>query len=73
MVKLDSSRRLLRGFIDLNNLASLILSAEDRKRIGVHTCPGGTAIPPTRRCRLRRAVTWPVRVAGGELLCRPGW
>jgi 5-methyltetrahydropteroyltriglutamate--homocysteine methyltransferase len=40
-IKIDSSGTLLHSFIDLNNLALSRFSAEDRKRIGVHTCPGG--------------------------------
>jgi len=40
-VKLDPSGHLLHSFIDLNNLALSRFSAEDRQRIGVHTCPGG--------------------------------
>lgn len=40
-VKLDSSGDLLHSFIDLNNLALARFSAEERQRIGVHTCPGG--------------------------------
>jgi 5-methyltetrahydropteroyltriglutamate--homocysteine methyltransferase len=39
-VKIDPSGDLLHSFIDLNNLALARFSAEDRKRIGVHTCPG---------------------------------
>jgi len=39
-VKIDPSGSLLHSFIDLNNLALSRFSAEDRKRIGVHTCPG---------------------------------
>jgi 5-methyltetrahydropteroyltriglutamate--homocysteine methyltransferase len=39
-VKLDPSGHLLTSFIDLNNLALSRLTAEERKRIGVHTCPG---------------------------------
>lgn len=39
-VKLDPTGNLLNSFIDLNNLALARFSAEDRKRIGVHTCPG---------------------------------
>ncbi len=39
-VKIDPSGDLLHSFIDLNNLALSRFSAEDRKRIGVHTCPG---------------------------------
>ena len=40
-VKIDPSGHLLHSFIDLNNLALLRFSTEDRRRIGVHTCPGG--------------------------------
>ncbi len=40
-VKIDPSGNLLNSFIDLNNLALSRFSAEERKRIGVHTCPGG--------------------------------
>ena len=40
-VKIDPSGELLHSFIDLNNLALSRFSAEDRRRIGVHTCPGG--------------------------------
>ena len=39
-VKIDPSGDLLHSFIDLNNLALSRFSVEDRKRIGVHTCPG---------------------------------
>jgi 5-methyltetrahydropteroyltriglutamate--homocysteine methyltransferase len=39
-VKIDPSGRLLHSFIDLNNLALSRFAAEDRRRIGVHTCPG---------------------------------
>jgi 5-methyltetrahydropteroyltriglutamate--homocysteine methyltransferase len=39
-VKIDPSGALLHSFIDLNNLALSRFSAEDRKRLGVHTCPG---------------------------------
>ena len=39
-VKLDPTGNLLRSFIDLNNLALSRFSAEERRRIGVHTCPG---------------------------------
>ena len=39
-VKIDPSGGLLHSFIDLNNLALARFSAEERKRIGVHTCPG---------------------------------
>jgi 5-methyltetrahydropteroyltriglutamate--homocysteine methyltransferase len=40
-LKLDPSGNLLNSFIDLNNLALSRFSAEERARIGVHTCPGG--------------------------------
>src|SRR4029450_3133341 len=40
-MKVDPAGHLLHSFIDLNNLALSRFSAEDRKRIGVHTCPGG--------------------------------
>ena len=38
-IKIDPSGNLLQSFIDLNNLALARFSTEDRKRIGVHTCP----------------------------------
>lgn len=40
-VKIDPSGALLHSFIDLNNLALARFSTDDRKRLGVHTCPGG--------------------------------
>jgi 5-methyltetrahydropteroyltriglutamate--homocysteine methyltransferase len=40
-VKVDPTGHLLHSFIDLNNLALSRFSAEERQRIGVHTCPGG--------------------------------
>src|SRR5688572_30139975 len=40
-VKIDPSGKLLHSFIDLNNLALSRFSPEERKRIGVHSCPGG--------------------------------
>lgn len=40
-VKVDPSGNLLNSFIGLNNLALSRFSSEERKRIGVHTCPGG--------------------------------
>ncbi len=39
-VKVDPSGHLLNSFIDLNNLALSRFSPDDRRRIGVHTCPG---------------------------------
>lgn len=40
-VKIDPSGGLLHSFIDLNNLALSRFSLEERRRLGVHTCPGG--------------------------------
>jgi 5-methyltetrahydropteroyltriglutamate--homocysteine methyltransferase len=40
-VKIDPSGHLLNSFIDLNNLALSRFTAEERKLIGIHTCPGG--------------------------------
>jgi 5-methyltetrahydropteroyltriglutamate--homocysteine methyltransferase len=40
-VKIDPTGNLLNSFIDLNNLALSRFSAEERAKIGVHTCPGG--------------------------------
>jgi 5-methyltetrahydropteroyltriglutamate--homocysteine methyltransferase len=39
-VKIDPSGNLLNSFIDLNNLALSRFSPDERRRIGVHTCPG---------------------------------
>jgi 5-methyltetrahydropteroyltriglutamate--homocysteine methyltransferase len=43
-IKLDPTLGLLESFIDLNNLALERFSAEERKRIGVHTCPGADRV-----------------------------
>ena len=40
-MKIDPSGQLLNSFIDLNNLSLARFSREERRRIGVHTCPGG--------------------------------
>jgi 5-methyltetrahydropteroyltriglutamate--homocysteine methyltransferase len=40
-MKVDPTGSLLGDFIDLNNLALARFSASDRRRLGVHTCPGG--------------------------------
>jgi|SRR5580700_8377081 5-methyltetrahydropteroyltriglutamate--homocysteine methyltransferase len=40
-LKLDPSGNLLNSFIDLNNQVLNRFTAAERKRIGVHTCPGG--------------------------------
>jgi 5-methyltetrahydropteroyltriglutamate--homocysteine methyltransferase len=39
-VKVDPTGELLANFIDLNNLALTRFAAEERRRLGVHTCPG---------------------------------
>ncbi len=39
-IKIDPTGTLLHSFIDLNNLALANFSVEERRRIGVHTCPG---------------------------------
>jgi 5-methyltetrahydropteroyltriglutamate--homocysteine methyltransferase len=39
-VKIDPSGHLLNSFIDLNNLVLSRFSPEERRRIGVQTCPG---------------------------------
>ncbi|MFP4533514.1 MAG: cobalamin-independent methionine synthase II family protein [Desulfobacterales bacterium] len=40
-VKLDPSRELLKSFIHLNNRVLNRFSEAERRRIGIHTCPGG--------------------------------
>ncbi len=40
-VKIDPTGPLLASFMDINNLALSYLSATERARVGVHTCPGG--------------------------------
>jgi 5-methyltetrahydropteroyltriglutamate--homocysteine methyltransferase len=40
-LKLDPSGTLLRSFIDLNNRVLAEFTPDERRRIGVHTCPGG--------------------------------
>ena len=40
-VKLDPSKGLLNSFVDLNNRVLDRFTPAERKRIGVHTCPGG--------------------------------
>lgn len=40
-MKVDPSGELLASFVDLNNLALARFSAEERVKIGIHTCPGG--------------------------------
>ncbi|WP_342083778.1 cobalamin-independent methionine synthase II family protein [Dyadobacter sp. OTU695] len=40
-LKLDPGKGLLKQFIDLNNQLLSRFSADERGRIGIHTCPGG--------------------------------
>jgi 5-methyltetrahydropteroyltriglutamate--homocysteine methyltransferase len=40
-IKLDSSKKLLEAFVDLNNRVLDGFTAEERTKIGIHTCPGG--------------------------------
>lgn len=40
-LKLDPSGNLLRSFVALNNQVLERFTAEERRRIGVHVCPGG--------------------------------
>lgn len=40
-IKLDPSKGLLKMFVDLNNQVFDRFTEAERKRIGVHTCPGG--------------------------------
>jgi 5-methyltetrahydropteroyltriglutamate--homocysteine methyltransferase len=40
-LKLDPSGGLLRSFIDLNNAVLDRFTEDERRRIGVHSCPGG--------------------------------
>jgi 5-methyltetrahydropteroyltriglutamate--homocysteine methyltransferase len=40
-VKLDPSKKLLDSFVDLNNRVLGRFTSAERRRIGVHTCPGG--------------------------------
>ena len=40
-IKLDPSKKLLDAFVDLNNRVLSAFTPEERRHIGVHTCPGG--------------------------------
>ncbi|MBW2526189.1 MAG: cobalamin-independent methionine synthase II family protein [Deltaproteobacteria bacterium] len=40
-IKLDPSGELLRQFVALNNRVLDRFTADERRRIGIHTCPGG--------------------------------
>src|SRR5436305_1795230 len=44
-IKLDPTKGALKAFVDLNNLVLDRFTAEERRRIGVHTCPGGDQDP----------------------------
>ena len=50
-----TGRGMLPSFVELNNRVLNRFSAEERRNIGIHTCPGGDCdFDPQRRCRLRR-------------------
>jgi len=40
-IKLDPSKKLLDAFVDLNNRVLAGFSADEKTKIGIHTCPGG--------------------------------
>jgi len=40
-IKLDPTKGVLQQFVDLNNQVLSHFTADQRKRIGIHTCPGG--------------------------------
>lgn len=40
-LKIDPSKQLLSAFVDLNNRVLDRFSPDERRRLGVHTCPGG--------------------------------
>ncbi len=40
-IKLDPSKKLLESFVDLNNRVLAGFTPEERRKIGIHTCPGG--------------------------------
>jgi 5-methyltetrahydropteroyltriglutamate--homocysteine methyltransferase len=40
-IKLDPTKGLLDSFVDLNNRVLGELTDDERRRVGVHTCPGG--------------------------------
>jgi 5-methyltetrahydropteroyltriglutamate--homocysteine methyltransferase len=40
-LKLDPSKGLLNAFVELNNRVLAQLTDDERRRVGVHTCPGG--------------------------------
>jgi 5-methyltetrahydropteroyltriglutamate--homocysteine methyltransferase len=79
-VKLDASKGLLRDFVTLNNRVLERFSAQERRRIGVHTSPAATRTPPTApmsttasccpiSSRSRRAAStssWPASRIGRE-------
>jgi 5-methyltetrahydropteroyltriglutamate--homocysteine methyltransferase len=72
-IKLDPSGELLHRFIDLNNLALSRFSASERKRIGVHTCPGSDRdLQAQRGGQLCGVAPKPLRAYGGFVLHRVG-
>jgi 5-methyltetrahydropteroyltriglutamate--homocysteine methyltransferase len=40
-IKLDPTGQVLKNFVELNNQVLCRFSAEERTKLGVHTCPGG--------------------------------
>ena len=60
-IKIDPTGGLLASFIDLNNLALGRLTDSERRRVGVHTCPGGDRDSHSQRgCALSRPSADPV-------------
>ena len=53
-LKLDPSGGLLRQFLDLNNAVIERFTAEERHRIGVHSCPGGSLARLEARASIER-------------------
>jgi 5-methyltetrahydropteroyltriglutamate--homocysteine methyltransferase len=45
-IKVDPSKELLRAFVDINNQVLERFTPEERRRIGVHTCPGSDHSQP---------------------------
>jgi 5-methyltetrahydropteroyltriglutamate--homocysteine methyltransferase len=44
-MRMDPSRRLLKQLVTLGNQVLLRLTTEERRRVGVHTCPGSEVTP----------------------------
>jgi 5-methyltetrahydropteroyltriglutamate--homocysteine methyltransferase len=69
-VKIDPSGHLLNSFIDLNNFMLSRFSLEERRRIGVHTCPESDLDSTHSGCRLCRVAAQLVWVEGERFLRR---